>query len=333
MKSRTASLYVALTVALLNLGLLIYLRETIVIIVIFSFLASIVTYFATNFLIERYIHERLKVVYRTIHNKSKEDASTENTTDVIERARTVVSGWEEEKNNEIERLRKTDVYRKEFVANVTHELKTPLFNIQGYIHSLIDGAIHDPEVNTMFLDKASKNVDRLVTLVSDLDVITQLETGGAVFEPEVFDITTLVKEMFESLEFKAAQRSKKLILSNDKAYYVYADKDKIRQVIVNLVENSIKYGNENGRTFVNITDAVENIIIEVGDDGPGIPEEHLPRLFERFYRVDKSRSREAGGTGLGLAIVKHIIEGHGKTINVRSKVGEGTTFSFSLEKR
>ncbi|MEI7670429.1 MAG: ATP-binding protein, partial [Pseudomonadota bacterium] len=228
-----------------------------------------------------------------------------------------------------------EVYRKEFVANVTHELKTPLFNIQGYIHSLIDGALYDKEVNHIFLEKASKNVDRLVTLVSDLEIISQLETGGAIFEHEVFDIYDLVTEVFESLEFKAAAKKKYLSIETgaDKQYYVSADKDKIRQVFVNLIENSIKYGIQNGRTWINFIDADENLLIEICDDGPGIPEEHLQRLFERFYRVDKSRSRDAGGTGLGLAIVRHIIEGHHKTINVKSKVGEGTVFSFSLDRK
>lgn len=265
-----------------------------------------------------------------------EDKSHEAGNDVLKRAEHLINNWEEtQRNAEMERLRNNDVYRKEFVANVTHELKTPLFNIQGYVHSLLDGALEDREVNRMFLEKASRNVERLATLVSDLETITQLETGGIIFESEVFDLNALVKDVFESLEIKAKAKIKTLSITDgaDRPIYVFADKDKIRQVFVNLIENSIKYGSENGNCWVNIIDDGKNALVEVSDDGPGIPQEHLSRLFERFYRVDKSRSRDAGGTGLGLAIVKHIIEGHGKNISVQSEIGKGTTFRFALEKR
>lgn len=293
---------------------------------------GLINYYLITYIIKIYVNQRLKVVYRSIYNKSKEEQTQRG--DAIDVANAAVEAWDDKKSSEMEQMRRSEVYRKEFVANVTHELKTPLFNIQGYIHSLLDGAIDDHEVNRIFLDKASRNIDRLASLVSDLEVITQLETGGAVFENEIFDINQLIEEVFESLEIKARARKKKFKLnSGEENFYVKADKEKIRQVFTNLIENSIKYGKENGYTWINLINADDNLLIEVCDDGPGIPNEHLIRLFERFYRVDKSRSRDAGGTGLGLAIVKHILEGHGKSINVRSEVGVGTVFNFSLEKK
>ena len=286
--------------------------------------------FGLTFLImRRYIDAQLRSVRRIVHG----DVSKSR--DSIERAKAEAALWQTDQQNEMERLRNNDQYRKEFVANVTHELKTPLFNIQGYVHSLLDGALEDDGVNRLFLNKAARNVDRLATLVADLETITQLETGGAVFQPEVFDLAALVHDVFEQLEIKAAEKQKTLVFDegSNEPVYVYADKEKIRIVLVNLLENSIKYGNVNGRTNVQLIDGGENILVEVSDDGPGIPNEHLNRLFERFYRVDKSRSRDAGGTGLGLAIVKHILEGHGRTVSVTSVLGKHTTFRFALEKR
>ena len=290
-------------------------------------------YLLTRYLVDRFVNERVRNVYRVLDADDAQDPHQAGS-DVLERAEGLIQRSQERRQlEEVERLRNNDVYRKEFVGNVTHELKTPLFNIQGYVHSLLDGALEDREVNRMFLEKASRNVDRLASLVADLETITQLETGGAIFESEVFDLNALVADVFESLEPKARVRKRSLTFQNDRPTYVSADKEKIRQVLVNLVENSIKYGSDNGNTAVQIVDAGDNALVEVSDDGPGIPQEHLNRLFERFYRVDRSRSREAGGTGLGLAIVKHIVEGHGKTINVQSEIGRGTTFRFALEKR
>jgi two-component system, OmpR family, phosphate regulon sensor histidine kinase PhoR len=291
-------------------------------------------YALVKYLVNRFVNERVKNVYRVLNVSEREDESHRAGSDILERAELLIAqSKERQKLEEFERLRNNDIYRREFVANVTHELKTPLFNIQGYVHSLLDGALEDRQVNRIFLEKASRNVDRLAALVSDLETITQLETGGLVFEPEVFDLNALVADVFEALEAKAAACKRTLHRSDGSPVYVYADKEKIRQVLVNLVENSIKYGVEKGRTDVNISTAGDNALVEVIDDGPGIAKEHLSRLFERFYRVDRSRSREAGGTGLGLAIVKHIVEGHGKTISVQSEVGKGTTFRFALEKR
>jgi two-component system phosphate regulon sensor histidine kinase PhoR len=225
-------------------------------------------------------------------------------------------------------------YRKEFLGNVSHELKTPIFNIQGYINTLLDGAWEDQEVLIHFLKKAAKSTDRIASLVEDLESISQLESGFLTMEMEIFDINDLIHDIFDSLDFRAAEKNIRLDFKEgcDTPFIVEADKDRVRQVIINLLVNSIKYGKENGYTLIGLYDMDENILIEVTDNGIGIEEEHLPRLFERFYRVDKSRSRDEGGTGLGLSIVKHIIEAHDQTINVRSTKGVGTTFAFTLKK-
>lgn len=332
----SVAFFVALLGTLLCLLFCLITQANIWIAAFGSVAAFSLLYAVTLQLVNRYLNERLKSVYRVM-NVEKSDADFhQDGADVLERADNLIKNWEQRNaDRELERLRNNDLYRKEFVANVTHELKTPLFNIQGYVHSLLDGALEDREVNRMFLDKAARNIERLATLVADLETITQLETGGVVFEPEVFDLNALVVDVLESLEIKASGRNKTLSFNegSQRSVYVHADKEKIRQVLVNLVENSIKYGVDNGKTWINLIDDNQNVLVEVSDDGPGIPAEHLDRLFERFYRVDKSRSRDAGGTGLGLAIVKHIVEGHGKTIMVSSEVGSGTTFRFALDKR
>lgn len=241
---------------------------------------------------------------------------------------------EKARQEEIEQLKKLENHRKEYLGNVSHELKTPIFNIQGYISTLIDGGMHDPTINVEYLKRADKSVDRMINIIDDLETISQLESGVLELDPDTFDILELVKEIFVSLEIQAF--TKKITFGFLEPYnqpvYVLADKFRIRQVLVNLVTNSIKYGRENGKTIVGFLSKPGDVTVYVTDDGIGIKEVHLPRLFERFYRVDKGRSREQGGTGLGLAIVKHIIEAHHQTIKVSSKVGEGTTFSFTLRK-
>ena len=308
-------------------------------IIIVAVTVLIVSYAIFFYVLQIFIYRKIKLVYKSIHHlkSGKEESSLKEklNEDPLDMVNKEVIEWENEKVNEIEQLKKLEVYRKEFVANVTHELKTPLFSIQGYIHTLLDGALEDETVNKMFLEKASRNVDRLTNLISDLEVITQLESGSYTLEQEVFDIHMLTNDVFDSLELKASSR--KILLSFKKGcdlpFYVFADKEKIRQVLINLLDNSIKYGKENGNTMVSFYDMDENILVEVSDDGNGINEHHLIRLFERFYRADKSRSRDIGGTGLGLSIVKHIIEAHDQTINVRSRVGVGTTFGFTLQRK
>ena len=231
-------------------------------------------------------------------------------------------------------MKKMEVYRREFLGNVSHELKTPLFNLQGFILTLMDGGIHDPHVNVDFLQKSQKNIERMITIVEDLEVISRLETGEATPMLSNFSITALAREVMEFLEPTASENQIKLLFAaeyNDNMM-VRADKEKIRTVLTNLMLNSIKYGKDGGRTKVSFYDMDENYLIEISDNGVGIEEQHISRLFERFYRVDKHRSRAQGGSGLGLAIVKHIIEAHDQTINVRSAPGVGSTFSFTLKK-
>ena len=245
-----------------------------------------------------------------------------------------VNAWSEERKEEIEQLEKLENYRKEFLGNVSHELKTPIFNIQGYISTLLDGGLEDKTINLDYLKRAEKSVYRMIAIVEDLQTITQLEKGELEIEEERFDIVALAKDVIDAQELKAKEKKISLELANDPAslVFVFADRFRIRQVLVNLVVNSVRYGKENGKTTIKISDVGEKIIIEVADTGIGIPPEHLPRVFERFYRADKSRSREQGGTGLGLSIVKHILEAHGQTINVMSTEGAGSVFSFTLKK-
>jgi len=245
-----------------------------------------------------------------------------------------VSEWSEERTEEIEQLEKLENYRKEFLGNVSHELKTPIFNIQGYISTLLDGGLEDKSINRDYLIRGMKSVDRMIAIVEDLRTITQLEKGELEIEEEHFDIVALTKDVIDAQELKAKEKKISLELANDSSQQVFAfgDRFRIRQVIVNLIVNSVKYGKENGKTTIKISDIGEKIIVEVADSGIGIPKEHLLRIFERFYRADKSRSREQGGTGLGLSIVKHILEAHGQTIDVMSTEGTGSVFSFTLKK-
>ena len=239
----------------------------------------------------------------------------------------------ETREKEVQQFENLDSYRKEYLGNVSHELKTPVFNIQGYVDTLINGGLEDPEININYLRKAERSIDRLIHIIDDLETITQLESGVLELDIDVWDIAQMTKDIYSSLELQAAKRNIKLELARkyDKPVLVKADKFRLRQVLVNLITNSIKYGKENGITLVSFNYLDDDVIIEVKDNGGGIDEKHLPRVFERFYRVDKGRSREQGGTGLGLAIVKHIIEAHDKSIRVESEAGKGTTFTFSLK--
>ncbi len=305
---------------------------------ILTLLFSFVLFFYS---LEYFIYRKIKLIYKTIHSlkTQKYDARLSNfnwKTDPIANMNKEVINWAKDQKEQMEELKRLADFRKEFLGNVSHELKTPIFNIQGYIHTLIDGAIDDPEVNIRFLKKAAKSADRLSDLVADLLAISQLESGDLHMEYERFDINAMVKDVYEQLEVRAKDRGISLLIKEgcNKPFWVSADKYRIRQVVVNLVINSIKYGKEYGTTTAAFYDMDENILVEIADNGEGIAQEHLPRIFERFYRVDKSRARESGpgGTGLGLAIVKHIIEAHHQTIHVRSSMGEGTTFGFTLTK-
>lgn len=286
-----------------------------------------------------FIFRKIKLIYKSIHNLKlgKDDAGvfkdhlSDNPVDDVEKE---VEDWAKTKRREIERLKEMEKFRREFLANVSHELKTPLFTLQGYIHTLLDGAIDDPEVNKKFLEKSANNLERLCGLVDDLDEISMVEKGEMSLVPDAFDINKLTKEVFDGIEIKAQKRTIQLSIKKgcDRPFYVFADKERIRQVLTNLIDNSIKYGREGGESVVGFYDMDENILTEVTDNGIGIEETNLPRLFERFYRVDKHRSRDAGGSGLGLSIVKHLVEAHQGTLNVRSTPGIGTTFGFTLKK-
>ena len=241
-----------------------------------------------------------------------------------------------QRKTEINSLKDQENYRREFLGNISHELKTPLFTIQGYILTLIEGAMKDKKVREKYLKRAAKGVERLISIVKDLDLITQFESGIKTVDKTDFNIYELVENVFELMEFESEKNNIKLQYENDNStpIYVYADQERILQVLTNLVVNSIKYGSNNGYTKVVIEDLnKEKVIIKVIDDGEGIEKKHLPRLFERFYRIDKNRSRKKGGSGLGLSIVKHIIEAHNEQIFVKSEIGEGTEFSFTLSKQ
>ena len=293
---------------------------------------------AFRFLYGEYIFENLQQIYRHIlrmrNPKEIIRPYKENSRDITSEINRILIDWSNESREEIDHLKQVENYRRDFLSNVSHELKTPIFSVQGYIHTLLDGGIDDPDINLHYLNKASKSIDRLISMVEDLESISKLEAGELMLEYRTFDLNDLVRDVFESLELQAKEKKVSLVIDagSDKHFYVYGDKDLIRQVLVNLVVNSIKYGLNEGTTTVHFTDADKKIIVDVEDNGLGIEKQHLPRLFERFYRVDKSRSREQGGTGLGLAIVKHIVEAHGETISARSEPGVGTTFTFSLMK-
>jgi two-component system phosphate regulon sensor histidine kinase PhoR len=247
----------------------------------------------------------------------------------------VVMECSEEKEKEIEELKRMASYRREFLGNVSHELKTPIFNIQGYILTLLDGGIHDDNINTKFLKRSEKSVNRMIAIVEDLEDITKLESGELTLQEEIFDLTQLTREVIDSMEMKAARYHSKIRLNTitPPIFKVKADKKRIRQVLINLIDNGIKYGDsKQGLVNISFYDFHDNYLIEVSDNGMGIPEENLYRVFERFYRTDEGRSRKKGGSGLGLAIVKHILEAHRQTISVRSQSGKGTTFSFTLRK-
>ncbi|HRG01087.1 MAG: ATP-binding protein [Bacteroidia bacterium] len=302
------------------------------------FITFIISFFAIYYLFNQIIFKKIDKLYLLVKaQQPKEIPNTEfqlDEVDSIDRLEEEIIKLAQERYKEAEQTKNLDSYRKEYLGNVSHELKTPIFNIQGYISTLIDGGINDPSINVEYLKRADKSVDRMIQIIDDLETISQLEVGTLELELEIYDIAQQIKDVIDALEFQASKKEIKLQLAKkyDKEILVKADKFRIRQVLVNLITNSIKYGKEKGKTLISINLFDEQVIVEIKDNGIGIAEKHLPRLFERFYRVDKGRSREQGGTGLGLAIVKHIIEAHGETIDVTSSLNEGTTMSFTLKR-
>jgi two-component system phosphate regulon sensor histidine kinase PhoR len=286
--------------------------------------------------LQQFIYDKIKLIFRNMHSMrvERDTFRFDMSKDVLGDVNKKVVDWAEDRMAEIKDLRDKENFRKEFVGNVAHELKTPVFSIQGYILTLLEGALEDPNFNRKFLKKAAKSVERMTMLIDDLDTITQFESGILKLDLDKIDIVDLTREIVESREQEA--ELKKIQVKFNKPYdrpiMVMADAFRISQVLTNLITNSINYGKEGGKTTIRFFDIDEQILVEVEDNGPGIDPAHLPRLFERFYRVDKSRARHQGGTGLGLAICKHIIEAHKQTIDVRSEVGKGSVFSFTLKK-
>ncbi len=301
-------------------------------------LIFISAYLSVYYSLNRFIYDRLKVIYKTIgkwHEVKRGQQEDKNRDDLLGMVKHVVMEWHDVQQQKIEELQKMEAYRREFLGNVSHELKTPIFNIQGYILTLLDGGLKDKKINKKFLEKTARSVDRMIAIVQDLEEISKFESGVMNLNETVFDINGLCREVADFLEVKAEKNNTQIIVKEpeNSRIPVLADKTRIRQVLINLVDNAINYGHpEGGRITLSFYDFHDNVLVEVSDNGIGIAEENLPRIFERFYRVDKSRSREKGGTGLGLAIVKHIIEAHRQSITVRSKPGKGTTFSFTLKK-
>ena len=301
----------------------------------------ILTYALTYFIIQRFIFRKIKLIYKFIYQTKatkREEFYYKNILPQksMKEVSEDVEKWAEQKKAEIELLKQNEAYRKEFLQNLSHEIKTPIFAIQGYVDTLLNGALENESVNRKFLNSTARNIDRLVNLIDDLDEISRLESGEQILNKSNFVIQDLFRDVFESLSIKAKDKQTLLIVKKgcESPVVVHADKEKIRQVLINLVDNAIKYGKINGMVEASVynTDG-KNILVEVSDDGMGIAEEHLPRVFERFYRTDYGRSRNIGGTGLGLAICKHIVEAHGHSIHVRSKPEVGTTFGFTLDIR
>ena len=300
----------------------------------FAIVLFFFSFFVLQYRVERFIYRRVKKIYDDV--SLLENASFRNqpvTTDMATLTREVQE-FARDKKLEIETLKIREEYRREFLGNVSHELKTPLFTVQGYLLTLLDGAMDGKNIRKKYLQRAEKGVERLIYIVKDLDMITKLETGDLNLELTEFNIVEVIQNVFELLEMRASKKN--ISLTFDALYKpvkVIADQEKIQQVVTNLVMNSIKYGKQGGTTEVSIEDLVNNkVIVRITDNGEGIEKQHIPRLFERFYRVDKSGARSEGGSGLGLAIVKHIIEGHKEKIYVESQYGIGSEFSFTLEK-
>lgn len=294
-------------------------------------------FFISLHFLNGFIIKKINPLYKTIYNKNplwqKQNKHTRNK-DVLSEVKEKVEDWAQDKAKEIDQLKQLEKYRREFLGNVSHELKTPIFNIQGYILTLLDGGLDDPTINKSYLERTEKSINRMINIVEDLESIARLESGELKLEYEDFDIISLIQDIIEMQEMLAQKNQIKLEIApnSPKSVKVNADKKRITEALNNLIANSIKYGRTNGKTTLMFYDIGDQVMVEVADTGIGISEKDINRIFERFYRTDKSRSRDQGGTGLGLSIVKHIIEAHEQTINVRSKLGEGSSFTFTLNK-
>ena len=325
-----SALFVAVAMLLLQAAWWMALCAALIVFVVMALTALLI--------IRKYVAYKLKPIYsivlsRDVHTR---EVLSELRDKHVENIGEELTAWADTNDREIARLKEAERFRKQNLGNVAHELKTPIFNIQGYISTLLDGGLEDELINRKYLERAEKSIDRLINIVNDLDTISKLESSMNKLNLEKFDIVALAKEIAEQAEIEADKKhiriSVKGVENLPSPFWVLADKHYIGQVLVNLIINSIRYGKEGGQTRIRFRDMLDKILVEVEDNGLGIGKEDLPRIFERFYRTDKGRSREQGGTGLGLAIVKHIIEAHGERISVRSELGVGSTFSFTLKK-
>ena len=300
--------------------------------VIFMFFT---TFLSAEYLVSRALYQKLNPVYRFLFNTDySKIPSRKERSRLVDNVEENVRNQAETRSNEILELKQNAKYRKEFIGNVSHELKTPIFNIQGYVLTLLDGGLEDPSINRLYLERCEKSINRMVNIVDDLISISKLESEELSLQYEKFNLIPLVKEIFELQDIQAKTRNISLVFKTDPGIkpIVYADRKNIMEALNNLIDNSIKYGKKKGCTTVSFVDTEDKIIVQVADNGVGIAEKDQSRIFERFFRTDKSRSRDQGGTGLGLSIVKHIIEAHNQTVHLQSEPEQGSVFSFSLDK-
>ncbi len=331
-----SALYIALLVIVVDvLSFFLYEKFGVWVLILAVLALLLISFFIIQYRVEYFIYRRVRKIYDDVSLLETGDLKRRSVTTDMETLSKSVQKFAEGKRIEIQNLTERDSFRRDFLGNVAHELKTPLFTVQGYLLTLIEGASKDKEILEKYLGRANKGVERLTAIVKDLDMIAKLETNGLKLDLQPFNILELVQNVFDLFEMRAKKKNISLVF--DRIYefpmYVMGDVEKIEQVLINLVVNSIKYGKIGGITKVRVDDYNQNkFIIKVSDNGEGVKQEHLSRLFERFYRVDQSRYREQGGSGLGLSIVKHIIEAHHETILVKSTYKEGSEFSFTLEK-
>lgn len=335
-------LVISLVIAFIALGLSslldYFLHDTIsvkkaILLLVTAFLSSFIV---IRYFIQKYVSDKLNPIYSLVRKKPGQVHDNENVklnSDVFGDLNGEVASWVANKNQEVQSIKDLEQYRKDYVGNISHELKTPLTSVQGYIHTLLE-EVEDEKVRKRFLQKAANNTERLIQIVDDLETITKIESGNNIIEFQKFNLLSLTSDILDDLDFMAKEKdiTLKLIDGNLTSFSALGDQEGIRKVISNLLINSIKYGKENGFSTIKFYDMVDHFLIEVIDNGQGIDEQHLPHIFDRFYRVDKSRNRNIGGSGLGLSIVKHIMEAHKQNVHVKSRKGEGSTFSFTLKK-
>ncbi|MEG0917016.1 MAG: ATP-binding protein [Myroides sp.] len=331
-----STLVVVLFSVLLLIGLQhLFFQINVLFTVTFTLLFFAFSFFVLQYRVERFIYRRIQKIYKEVSILDESVLRNQPVTTDMQTLMYEVNKFATDKKVEIESLKVQEEYRREFIGNVAHELKTPLFTVQGYVSTLLDGGVKDKVIRKKYLERADKGIERLIDIVNDLDMITKLETNELKVNIQTFDIIELFQNVFDLLEMKADKKDITLMFDKDhyRSIFVNGDREKINQVVLNLVDNSIKYGKDNGTTEVSIESLTDKkLLIRITDNGYGIEKKHISRLFERFYRTDSSRSRDIGGSGLGLSIVKHIIEAHNEHIYVESKIGVGSEFSFTIEK-